>query len=93
MTFLEGMEFFAQAHNFESEAKRKGFLSLVQHLRNKAPLCTDGEAILLIIGYFIQKEHEAQEWWSKTFGEQVSSLENQIALQNKKITELHDLLS
>jgi hypothetical protein len=90
MTFVEGMNFFSSAFNFESEAQKKGFLSLVQYLNDTAPQATDGEAILMVISYFIQKEHEAQEWWSKTIGDQVTSLENQIALQNRKITELHD---
>lgn len=79
MDFQTGVEVF----NWESEDQKKGYLALVQYLRGfgiepKLP-------IDYVAAWFIQKDHESNEYWRDMVGQQVSSLQNEIRLLQQEI--------
>lgn len=65
-----------------SEDQRKGFLALLQHLhrfevQNGVKLGIRIEDAL-VASYFIQKDHESNEWWRDTVASQVDGLRREI---------------
>lgn len=78
---------------WESSQQKEGFLNLVQYYRSfgKEPELP----INLLATYFIQKDHESNEYWSELVSAQVSSLQSEIKfLQDKLMSalEIVDLL-
>lgn len=63
---------------WESEAQKKGVYALKQYLHRFHPDVYLEDAVLLSICYFVQKDHEAKQWYSETMGSQISRLEDVI---------------
>ena len=62
---------------WESEAQEKGMKALQKYLHDSGRL-TDMNSIWQSIAWLIQRDHESNEWWLKTVGDQISRLEDQI---------------
>lgn len=61
-----------------SEVQKEGFLNYVQYC------ASFGVRTLLpihpLVPFFVQKDHESNEYWRETMAQQLSSLEDQIRL-------------
>lgn len=80
---------------WESDAQRKGFLSLVQYLRGFGPEETHLDwRLALVAAFFLQKNHESQVWWSEVFGERLGAVHAEIKTLGdetaKEISKLRD---
>ena len=81
---------------WESETQKKGFLALVQFMnQRKAVLPPDAtvaevidDSINTVACWFIQKDHESNEWYNERFGDMNSRLENEILALRKRIEDL-----
>lgn len=66
-----------------SEAQKQGYLNYIQYLAISNQEMSPKSLAL----YLIQKSHESAEWFSKTVGEQISKLEDQIAILQARALE------
>ena len=86
------MPFELVEYKFESEAQEKSFKSLIQFLKKESGKQDLPEIhpkwLGLVAAYFIQKEHESNEWWANTIGDQISKVHDQLHRQTKLIGEL-----
>lgn len=69
------LEVWIEAFPWESEDQKKGYLGLIQYEKQFGlePTPIDPRA-----AFFIQKMHEAAEYWRDTLGDQVSGLQGEI---------------
>lgn len=81
-----------EEYPWESETQKEGFLNYLQYAKSL------GLQLALPIGnnyslgiYLIQKEHEAAEYWTQTFGDHVSRLENEIKRLQDKLNHIEKL--
>ncbi len=87
-------EFLAEhveAFPWESEEQKKGYLNFVQYLAKAGR-----EAVIpidLLATYFIQKDHESNEWWTEIVASQVGAANEQIALLSKRVRHLEGLVA
>jgi hypothetical protein len=70
--------------DFDSDEQRKGYYSFVKWTSEKKVSCTVNPIDL----FFIQRDHESNEWWRQVVSDQVKSLEAQIHQLQKEIREL-----
>lgn len=74
---------FAETFEWESEAQRKGFLSLLLYLKRIDPLAFAESKLRVVVCWFIQKDHEANEWYNARIGD----LDSKITGELKRLTE------
>lgn len=71
---------------WESEEQRKGYLALIQYIQTRgwnAPAIVDP-----IAAFFIQKDHEAQEWFVSLMADHLSRLEGEVAALREELSRL-----
>lgn len=75
---------------WESDDQRLGFLAFEKWLRDnhKATLVDEPSLLKCIVAFFIQKDHESNEWWRDTVADQVKSLEMQILALRTELREI-----
>jgi hypothetical protein len=79
---------------WQSEVQKKGFLAMYQwFLSLPKELRTDDTRYACVASWFAQKDHESNEWWVKTVGDQVSGLQDQIRLLQQQMLELKSELA
>jgi hypothetical protein len=79
---------------WDSEVQKEGFLNLVQYWRKfgrDVPLPIQNIDTLTAL-FFIQKDHEANEYWSDLLDTQLIQLQDQVKLQQDEIRELRILV-
>lgn len=59
-----------------SDAQKKGYLALMQDMRNHG--LTTSVYVDITAAFFIQKNHEANEWFVQIMGDQIKQLQNEI---------------
>lgn len=79
---------WVEAFEWESEEQRRGYLALVTWARDRGLSVEVTPSDL----FFIQKDHESNEWWSTTVGNQINGLLSQIHFANRQIRALRDRL-
>jgi hypothetical protein len=67
-------EEWVEGFPWESEDQKKGFLALYQHLRGYEWTAEDEiskleEALSVVSAWFIQRDHESNEWWNERVGD------------------------
>lgn len=83
------MKQWTDEFEWESEAQEKGVLTLVQYLKKFGRTALSAPSLLdLVAAWFIQKDHESNEWWSDTIGNQVNSLRSDLKIAHDEIREL-----
>lgn len=83
------MKQWTDEFEWESEAQEKGVLALVQYLKKFGRTALSAPSLLdLVAAWFIQKDHESNEWWSDTIGNQVNSLRSDLKIAHDEIREL-----
>lgn len=87
------LEHLITSIKWQSEAQKKAFLNLAQHLKTCHPEGPDLDWRLAhVIAYLLQKDHEAAEWFSSVIGDQVVRLQQDIhtlrAETDQKLTQL-----
>lgn len=80
------IDWFEANFKWESTEQHKGFLNLIQYLKSHCPEGAD--PLLLIASYFIQKDHESNEWWLSLITDQFGRMQQEMM---KLRIELHDL--
>ena len=88
---MERLQQFIDAFEWESEAQRKGFLSLIQFMRKHGAVM-EARTLHIIACYFIQKDHESHEWWIGVIGDQIKSLEDRLMDVSHRLAVLENLL-
>lgn len=77
---------FERDFPWESEDQKKGFLSLVQfvrqHIDRPLPLQIPG---YILATYFIQKDHESTEWFLEYIARVTEPLEKRILLLEQQL--------
>jgi hypothetical protein len=68
---------FLKDFKWESQVQEKGYGNLVQFLRRNNITLTD-KTLFLIAVYFIERDHESNEYWRQLVGDQVSNLQSEI---------------
>lgn len=61
---------------WDSEDQRKGYLSLVQYLRNHGVARSDN--VDAVAAFFIQKDHESAKWFVGLLAEESARLRQEI---------------
>lgn len=88
------VEEWCEKFPWESEVQKKGVLALYQWFKKlPAELRTDDTRNACVAAWFIQKDHESNEWWGKVLGDQVRGLQDQIRLLQTRIHELKSELA
>jgi hypothetical protein len=88
------LEAWFQKFPWESDVQKKGLSALNQWVQKLPPeLRTDDTRNACVAAWFIQKDHESNEWWAKTVGDQVSGLQDQIRLLQQQVHELKSELA
>jgi hypothetical protein len=83
------LEAWFQKFPWESSTQQKGLSALYQWVQKLPPeLRTDDTRNACVAAWFIQKDHESNEWWAKTVGDQVSGLQDQIRFLQEEIREM-----
>ena len=88
------LEQWVETFAWESETQKKGFLALVLFLRDHRARERDVEfdptddTLNAIAAWFIQRDHESNEWWNERIGDLSSRFENEIV----SLTESHQRL-
>lgn len=65
---------------WQSEEQKQGYLALVQYTRNLKGSRWGEPFPDPVIGFFIQKDIDAHDYWRELMGNQISDLQNQIKL-------------
>lgn len=77
---------------WESEAQEQGFGAFIQWFRALPVDTAHGQGsehfIFCVIAWFIQKDHESNEWWREAVADQVRGLEDQIVLLQERLKAL-----
>jgi hypothetical protein len=87
---MHSFQEWSEAFKWESEDQKKGFFAFWKWWREQPTvlhLAFDAESCA-IVAYFIQKDHESNQWWAETVGELVSRLEQQIGKLQERIVRL-----
>jgi hypothetical protein len=82
--------FKVEDYKFESIEGEKGFGNLIEFLRKQKRGQDLDLDLALVACYFIQKDHESQEWFSKIIGEVESRLIDQIKILQDRVRELEN---
>jgi hypothetical protein len=86
------MKEWVKTFPWESTEQRQGFDALQKWVGELPANIVHGfgfySTMACVAAWFIQKDHESNEWWSNTVAEQVGQLENQVRLLQDRITEL-----
>lgn len=92
MTNAEALQINIDAFPWSSEVQREGFLNYAQYLRDFGVDlgCQLTTAENLAVLYFIQKDHESNEYWRELVGTQVTDLQNQLRTAMQDIEMLRE---
>jgi len=87
-----GLDEFVEKYPWESDAQKKGFGALLKDLREKtfpeardlSPADRLEHALSLVACFFIQKDHDSNEWYNERFGNLDSRIrEDLVRLQEE----------
>lgn len=77
---------------WESQVQEQGFGAFIQWFRRLPTAAQLGNGkhnfIFCVIAWFIQKDHESNEWWRDTVAEQMSTLQEEIIRLRDEIIQL-----
>jgi len=91
---------FIENFEWDSEAQRKGFLSFIMDFRNKmmndiadiSPNDLLERTLMFMACWFIQKDHDSNEWYNERFGDLDKKLTDEIIhlrSENQRLSEFH----
>lgn len=85
---------WAKKFKWETPAQEQGFKGFQRWWMNLSLTLRDNSTAKLfaVVAFFIQKNHESHEWWAETVGDQISRVEDQVHLLQKRVRELEDRL-
>jgi hypothetical protein len=83
-------EIAVEAFKWESDAQREGFLALVKfwHDHGLQPVLPLTSMDNLTALFFIQKDHDSNEYWRELWADQVSKLQDEIKIQMDEVSQL-----
>lgn len=84
----EALKFPLDCFAWESKDQKEGYLAFLKWAKDRG-LSEKVEPVDL---FFIQKDSDATKWLIRTFGEQVSSLQDQIMKLQCEVAELRSLV-
>jgi hypothetical protein len=75
---------------WESDVQRQSVGAIQKYLRELPPSlkANDADVMRCVLAFIFQKDHEWHEWWTATFGDQVSRLQAEIKRLEERIMGL-----
>lgn len=64
------------------------FINTTLKKHSGLPLMINPNSLAIVACYFIQKDHESNEWWREVIAVQVKDLTDQISKLKKEVQEL-----